>query len=467
MGSVTVSVDEFLIDFSRSLRAGLASAFVGAGLSQAGGLPGWNELIAPMRAAANVPDGIRDPTVAAEYIEVEIGAKKLLDHVLAATFTEATPSETHRLLTQLGLRRLWTTNYDQFLERAFAANGFAIINDDDFGRLQDAGARTVIVKLHGSVGHDHNNLRAWIRPPIITRSHYETFASERPLLWTDVTANFLTTSFLFLGFSFDDPNIEILLKLSRSVPRTIRRLNHYAVMKRPADPVALRLAELRWRDLDRAGIKVVAVESYSQINELLNELKRRLRPAGLFVSGSALSPQIERLFERTGGLLASSDPGWHLNSLSSQAARAFGRGVTDGLKEINRYDPERLRFHFRGGTRPTGIPERMGTVVYHEEEDKDLVRQRVFADSRVVLAAGGSQGTERELELAASFGLPVIALPTDGASEEFFFKHGVPRGVTSPLLWEIMSLADEDSEAAARRLSELLRAQLGVSEPTS
>lgn len=44
---VTVTADAFLKDYSRLLRAGLASVFVGAGISRDSGLPTWDDLLAP------------------------------------------------------------------------------------------------------------------------------------------------------------------------------------------------------------------------------------------------------------------------------------------------------------------------------------------------------------------------------------------------------------------------------------
>lgn len=105
----------------------------------------------------------------------------------------------------------------------------------------------------------------------------------------------------------------------------------------------------------------------------------------------------------------------------------------------------------------------MRTVVYHAEFDKTDVRRTVLREARVVLAAGGDAGTAEELSLAREAGLPIVALPTSGASLRHFNEFGPPRGVSAGQLQQIVALAhDELFEMTALWLSVLLEQLLAL-----
>ena len=104
----------------------------------------------------------------------------------------------------------------------------------------------------------------------------------------------------------------------------------------------------------------------------------------------------------------------------------------------------------------------MGTIVFHEETEENVVRRRVLEDSRLVLAAGGESGTAEELSLAHEAGLPILPLPTGGASGSFLQIFGVGLSNDRALL-NIVNRAELDPESPARELTAIVQRLLALS----
>jgi hypothetical protein len=101
--------------------------------------------------------------------------------------------------------------------------------------------------------------------------------------------------FLFLGYSFSDPNIDYILARIRAALNDNKR-EHYCVMRKVVREGDLTDADveyqqrqlvLRIEDLKNYGIQTILVDKCSDITDLLVELNRRSVRKNIFVSGSA------------------------------------------------------------------------------------------------------------------------------------------------------------------------------------
>jgi SIR2-like domain len=204
-------------DYGEAVLSGNAALFIGAGISQGAGLPGWGALLDPIRVGCNVPEH-HDLPLVAEYIvnEATDGRRAIEDHILAElSKTSMRPARSHRLISLLALREVWTTNYDPLIEKAMAAADIdvAVAFDENTIRAIASNHARTVIKMHGSI----NAELKWVAPPIITRTDYEQYDSQHPRMWTVLRASYLSRSMLFMGFSFTDPNVDILLRLARTL----------------------------------------------------------------------------------------------------------------------------------------------------------------------------------------------------------------------------------------------------------
>lgn len=418
------TLHEFLVNYGAAVVSRNAALFVGAGLSKPG-YPTWNELLSTSMAEASLPPGMPDMALAAEYCvqSVPEGRRRLEDSLLRRlTAVDPVPHEGHLSIRELRINELWTTNYDPLLEIAMP-EAQVIVRDEDLLRRRRADQRR-IVKLHGSFTVDPPG---WQEPPVITRTDYERYAESHPRMWASLTANFLTRPMLFVGFGFTDPNVDVLLRLARSLSSSVR---HFTVMRRPArdeDEWEGLLFAHRVRDLENSGVGVVEIDGYEEINPLLAQLVRRARDPRLFVAGSFSDDQerAQRASEAVGARLADLDRDLaplSVASLAGPAARRVSYAFGAALRDVDRYHPDRIQFHFRRkDAPPEGLDERTGSAL-HSDLDQDPLRRNVIDDCRAMLVVGGGDTTLDEVAIADEFDLPVIPLAYSGGTAALVWK---------------------------------------------
>jgi hypothetical protein len=450
-----------LVDrFGRAADLHVASVLVGAGLSMQAGLPGWDALIEPLAGEIGLSH-VGDAPLAAEYFEQSpLGGRNALEQrLLAALSGNDEPSEGHRLVTELGVSEVWTTNFDPLLELA-SPNARVVFCDEQAG-LYGAGGR-VIVKMNG--GFTASEPPSWQAPPVITRGDFERYDIEHPRLWALLQAAYLTRTMLFVGFSFADPNIELILRLARR-QGTAGSNQHLAVLRRPPDPADAAEHDLKVRDLEANGVEVCEIDEFDGLLPLLRALKRRTRPPRLFVSGSG-GEEIRHWCDQVGSAIAR-HRSWEIASLVGDAGWGVTRRVGLQRQADLSYEPEALLLYFRaksGEPPPTTLTDRIGTAIYSAQERHPLVDD-VIESCRAVVVIGGGDRTLEEIELALERGLGVVPVAASGGAAEQAWEaagreDADPRRLSlggrraPPDLWR--RLADSDEFVVAQALERLL-----------
>lgn len=148
---------ELVEEYGEAVLSGNAALFIGAGISQGAGLPGWEGLLDPIRVSCNVPKHHDYPLVA-EYIVNELsGGRDALHDYILTELTKAPfkPALSHRLLARLRVPQVWTTNYDPLIELAMSAADVdtAVAVDEDTVH-SIASYQRAVIKMHGSITSD-------------------------------------------------------------------------------------------------------------------------------------------------------------------------------------------------------------------------------------------------------------------------------------------------------------------------
>jgi hypothetical protein len=286
-----VSSEEFFREYGDAVVNDSAAVFAGAGLSCAAGYVNWRELLQEFADDLGIDLDIEYDlvSVAQYHINAEGGTRTRLNRKIVDEFSQrrdVTPAQ--NVLAQLPIRVFWTTNYDDLLERAIEKAGKTAIPIATTERLATPprGRDVNVFKLHG-------DLRGHV---VITRDDYEEYVEEHPGFRDRLRSDLMAYTFLFLGFSFSDPHLELILsEIRRIFRRTKSPPTHFALLRRepPGDEsdkprtYAVTRQRLLIDDLKRYGIRTLVVDDYDEIPVILGDLRMRYLRRQVFVSGAA------------------------------------------------------------------------------------------------------------------------------------------------------------------------------------
>ncbi|MBR8032438.1 SIR2 family protein [Burkholderia vietnamiensis] len=133
--------------------------------------------------------------------------------IMAEYGKAAEPSRLHRSLISLGQRLIVTTNFDKLIETAWSqsipagSRAFKVISTIDenvFRCLKDYDT-PYLIKIHGSVDNTSSL--------VFSRSEYIKLAFGNNRYSSFLDAILLNYTFLFIGFSMDDPAISSLMEM--------------------------------------------------------------------------------------------------------------------------------------------------------------------------------------------------------------------------------------------------------------
>lgn len=462
---VTISRADLVETYGQAILSGNAAVFIGAGMSLAAGYPDWGGLLEPIQTRCNIPDHPDLPLVA-EYITHDTargGRPALETHILTTLVAiPPVPTASHLHLRSLAIKEIWTTNYDRLIETAIP-EAVVVAGDDAIHNI--ASQRRAVIKMHGSIAANST----WEQPPIITRSDFERYESDHPRTWTVLRSSYMSRTMLFLGFSFSDANVEILLRLARTLG-TAHGDRHIAVMKTPSGGTAddARQHQLRVADLEKSGITVCEIDRHEEVPEILADLVLRTRPEHLFVAGSsgitgATPAEEDAVLQPWCAAIAATmidEPGWTISSLGGRAGWLTTRDVAGTRRKEGTYDPGKLLIHFRGKNEPPVVPDdRVGTSIYSDLTREQLVPSILDSCRALVAICGGSR-TAEEIAWALDRNVPVIPLAASGGAARDYWEANrtAPPDTgsrpTDPGTWDLLN--DDDAHVAARAVKRIL-----------
>ena len=227
----------------------------------------------------------------AQYNYNENGQNRgVINHALFEEFTkEKDLDENHRILARLPISTFWTTNYDSLIEEALrdARKTVDVKHCNSQLSLTVPHRDAIVYKMHGDKSNPNE--------AILIKDDYEQYYQKHAQFITSLSGDLISKTFLFIGFSFSDPNLDYILSRIRIDYKENNR-QHYAIMRNvskndyesEADyDYAKRKQELFMGDLKRYSIKPLMIDDYSEITDILKEINRRLNHNNVFVSGSA------------------------------------------------------------------------------------------------------------------------------------------------------------------------------------
>lgn len=288
---MAVRKEELIRNYAKAIREGNAAIFGGAGLSRPSGFVDWKGLLRPLASDIGLDvDKETDMLSVAQFYKNQRRTRAGINQAILDAFsTDSQTNENIRIISRLPIFTYWTTNYDELLEKGIreANRNPDVKSESDQLANMKRDRDAIVYKMHGDVNHPAN--------AVLTKEDYELYEYHRPLFRTALKGDLVSKVFLFIGFSFEDPNLDYILGQIHSLLGE-RVPNHYCFFKRVQenefdDPAEYGYCKARQdmqeENLRNYGIQTVFVDSYDEITGILREIERVSKLHNVFISGSA------------------------------------------------------------------------------------------------------------------------------------------------------------------------------------
>lgn len=285
--------EDFIAKYLKELNEDNAAVFVGAGLSKAAGYVDWPGLLSEVAKGLGLDAAKETDLVALAQYHLNSNAsnRHQLSQLLIDEFSDLKePTENHAILARLPIRTFWTTNYDRLIEKALEAGGKRV--DAKYTKEHLAttkrGRDAIVYKMHGDIEHPDK--------AVLSKDDYERYHQTHGPFVTALSGDLVEKTFLFLGFSFTDPNLDFILSRIRAT-FTQHQRQHYCITRKRSKRAGEKAKDFEYavtkqnlvtQDLMRFNIKTLFVDDFPQITEVLKIIEKRFRRRTLFISGSAV-----------------------------------------------------------------------------------------------------------------------------------------------------------------------------------
>jgi hypothetical protein len=255
------------------IEAGKCLPFIGAGFSLNAKLPAgrempaWTGLTAKLAQLSNISADLGGPAAASRF-ERLFGRVQLIEAIRKALHTDyAEPGESHLALAELPFDTIYTTNFDLLLEYSF--QGLKKPFRSIVGELQlpfhGGPLTTSIVKMHGDLRHEEHI--------IVTAEDYSRYLADYPVIATHLSAQLITKTALFIGYSLTDPDFLNIRNIVRSRLGRFQRMAYVIAFDTDPEEVASKLDEhLHVIGLSTSGSR----DRSALLAEFLRDIQRRI-----------------------------------------------------------------------------------------------------------------------------------------------------------------------------------------------
>lgn len=273
----------FIRKYAQNILNKSAAVFIGAGVSIASGYPDWENLVEPLAEELGLDmEKENDLLKVMQYYENTFGRNEISMRILNE-FQKTERNNTNlEIITRLPIDTYWTTNYDREIEKYLEKNNRKIdVKITEKNLATNVYNRSaVLYKMHGDVTFPED--------AVITKDDYDKYNSKKSLFKNALIGDLIGKTFLFIGFSFKDPNIDHVLSQIKLLIGNHKR-KHYCIMKKvdsEANSYDAKRQEFFEKDLERYGIYTIYIDKYDEITNILSDIEKKVLFNNIFISGS-------------------------------------------------------------------------------------------------------------------------------------------------------------------------------------
>ena len=432
--SEDIEAKTFLREYLKELHNKNAAVFIGAGMSIPAGYVDWKGLLHDIIVDLKLdPEKEFDLVTVAQYSVNKLSGKTALTKKIVEEFSRVKkPQPNHEILAQLPIQVYWTTNYDKLIETALqnAKKVPDVKHTAKQLRVTRPDRDVTVYKMHGDVEYADD--------AVISKDDYERYPRDMDSFVQALSGDFIERTFLFLGFSFTDPNIDYILSRLRANYTGSSR-PHYCIMKRVGpkdygtkkDSDYYRLRQQYFiKDLGRFGVQTVLVDEYKGITDLLRELAIKYKRNSVFMSGSA---KVYGKWGEAAALDFAHDLSYELASKKNRVVTGFGLGIGSAvINGVLKYLDEQDKTISDEDLVMRPFPQ-VSTKGQDLDKLKDSYRSSmlrhaglgifIFGNKEVSGKNVNSPGVEKEFDLCVANGGKPIAVGATGYMAEELWKR--------------------------------------------
>lgn len=401
--------ERFITDVSQKIKDGLCDLFVGSGFSAPSGLPTWGSFLQPFLndLGITIKDGDDLPLLAQYIVNSNTGNRNIISEAVHKTFGKDYPTNRyHDILSNYPVNTVWTTNYDNLLEKAFSDYNPRVIISEDSLLHPYSPSGVDIIKLHG----DATNAAKTI---VLTREDYFKYFLKNPMLTQRLKEAIINKSILFLGYSYQDTDIQQIMFHALQMKQQISN-THYILMcelERYENETDIIFNERKKRfslwisELNRIGIRELVVPK-DEIAGVISEIGNKAKNMSVFVSGKHHSDNtLIPIAKKIGTILAENDDVvlnyGQSSGIGNATMSSFMESVIDKKQDI----VKRMRI----------FPNPYASNPAYSDDPSQLpnlksARIPLLTDTRVFILFPGGIGTMAEAEIALQKQIPILPI---------------------------------------------------------
>ena len=288
------------------LQKGYLCVFAGAGLSAASGYVDWKTLLKPMGEQLGLNLNM-DLTLLAQYYENEFTRDELNRRIMQEFAKIPQKNDNMELLATMPISRYWTTNYDSIIEDTLVKEGkiVDVIKDQLQFKYHSPERDAIVFKMHGN--------RELPDRAVLCKDDYEKYDETRVIFTQGLMMDLISNTFLFIGFSFSDPNLDRIISILRRNFKGETLKKHYCFLRNVQlndyinhikeeddESIYLKAKEQFLQDknaqkykisyMRKYGIETILVNEFEEIKLILRYMRDNLLLNTVFISGG-LNPQ--------------------------------------------------------------------------------------------------------------------------------------------------------------------------------
>lgn len=421
-------IEHFISDYADEIVNGNAALFAGAGFSKEVGFVDWKGLLKDAADEMKLNIEKEDDLISVAQYYVNENGRAGINSIIGNEFLQdREPGENHKIVARMPIQSYWTTNYDSLLEDALTNEGKTVdVKFCNSHLSRTVPNRNVIVyKMHGD--------KSLPSDAVLIKDDYERYYKKQAPFVTALCGELVAKTFLFVGFSFSDPNLDYILSRMRVEYGENVRKQHYALFKEVGRYDCINEDEynynfnkqkLFFEDLKkRYSIKPIIVKEYSEITQILKCIEDRINIKSIFISGSASDygdswekQEATEFIESLSGKLIQN--GFNIVS-------GFGLGVgssviTGALKQIYMYDKQIDSKRLLLRPFPQGIVDDNTRKLLWTKYRQDMISHAgisIFMFGNKVDENGNivnANGMEEEFEISKKCGKIIVPLGCTG-----------------------------------------------------